>query len=67
MENSCNPCCNSANRLVEIPYEELRRLIRDSERFAIAKEIFERTHGSYNLESALTPILGNAPEEDCDE
>lgn len=67
MENNCTPCCNSANRLVEIPYEELRRLIRDSERFSIAKEIFERCHGSYNLESALKPILGNASEENSDE
>lgn len=67
MENSYTPCCNSANRLVEIPYEELCRLIRDSERFALAKDIFGRYHSNYNLENALKPILGNTTEEDSDE
>ena len=67
MENSCNPGCNSADRLVEIPYEELRRLVRDSERFAIAKETFNLFQNTYDLEKALKPILGNAPKEDPDE
>lgn len=67
MENSYTTCCNSANRLIEISYEDLSRLIRDSERFAIAKDTFGHYHGNYNLENALKPILGNTLEEGSDE
>lgn len=67
MENSCNPGCNSANRLVEIPYEDLTRLIRESERYNLARTTFDRFRATYDLEKALKPILGNAPKEDPDE
>lgn len=72
MENNCNPGCNCAKATVTIPLDDLNRLIRESERYNMAKEIFGRFRATYDLEKTLRPILmdpkqESEPKEESDE